>query len=829
MADRDNFTEEDLRRGSGTEFLGAVGQALMNSDGHVSLVDETSDHVDADEINLAASSNMRSNNSRSPRSAGRTQSSRSRSPTRKGGVPKANSGTTTWRRNVSRPNFERTAVAPTRKTPGRNMSGSGRHHGTNRHSSFVRHYSDDDDDKDNDLLDSDDDLLEDDDFDVSAREDSSQSDKSLNTIKEQASIRGSSTSKASTSGGRGGGRDSDRKSLWKSREGVVDQSVNLMDAETGQYQHKKKKGGSKRGAGLGFRQKSLVDIFLHDDTERSSKVWGIDSFNGDPNKDYYDDDRSRATRWIICIVLFLMVLTAFIIVPDFGLIDLVSSDSDEQESTPVTPAPTSLAPTPSPVAPEAPEEEEEEETAPTEAEAANLEPPEEPEAEEQPLVVNTEQEEGGTSLLDVIRPNEEPIAVIAPETPPPEATTSPFPPRSSNEQQLEFLVIDQDVSNPEDFQDPESPQSKALSWIVSQDPAKLPVPGAEGVKVDNVQQAKRQLMQRYALAVFYFAMETGVEGGNQQQGQRLLRQQQRDASSSRHLESNEQRDNRRQFDMEWTRGASVCEWPGIQCNNQQEVTTLDASNCLLAGSLPREIFRGTAMPALTTLDLSYNELQGILPSFAPNISMGRSFSDEMGNKLEKLYLQHNSIEGTIEPLLDLPHLTYADLSTNGFTGTIAKAFGTRLTELDTFHLAMNNVGGTLPSELASMTRLARLDLEGNQFTGSIPPSWSRLSKLEVLTLSHCDELEGTIPSALANMPSMKYLSLQKTNLEGPIPSFLGGLTHLKELYLHNTKLTGQMPRELCSLRDANSLEALTSDCSDIGGVACDCCTDCFFR
>ena len=41
----------------------------------------------------------------------------------------------------------------------------------------------------------------------------------------------------------------------------------------------------------------------------------------------------------------------------------------------------------------------------------------------------------------------------------------------------------------------------------------------------------------------------------------------------------------------------------------------------------------------------------------------------------------------------------------------------RVTELD---LSGNNLRGTLPAELASLTELASLDLSGNQLRGQIP-------------------------------------------------------------------------------------------------------------
>lgn len=71
-----------------------------------------------------------------------------------------------------------------------------------------------------------------------------------------------------------------------------------------------------------------------------------------------------------------------------------------------------------------------------------------------------------------------------------------------------------------------------------------------------------------------------------------------------------------------------------------------------------------------------------------------------------------------------------------------------------------------------------LNMENNLFSGSIPSAWSSMSNMEVLSLAHCDAVDGGIPFALHSMPKLKYLSLQKTSVKGLIPSFLGDLTNL---------------------------------------------------
>jgi hypothetical protein len=88
-----------------------------------------------------------------------------------------------------------------------------------------------------------------------------------------------------------------------------------------------------------------------------------------------------------------------------------------------------------------------------------------------------------------------------------------------------------------------------------------------------------------------------------------------------------------------------------------------------------------------------------------------------------------------------------------------------ITEMD---LGGNNLKGTIPSSVGSMTGLTSMDLTGNN-------------------------LKGTIPSSLASLTKLTGLDLEENNLKGTIPSSLASLTLLTELRLNNNALTGLVP------------------------------------
>ena len=116
----------------------------------------------------------------------------------------------------------------------------------------------------------------------------------------------------------------------------------------------------------------------------------------------------------------------------------------------------------------------------------------------------------------------------------------------------------------------------------------------------------------------------------------------------------------------------------------------------------------------------------------------------------------------------------------------------RVVELD---LSENELNGTIPSELANLSNLETLNLSENQLRGTIPPELGNLSNLEVLHLFE-NRLSGTIPSELGNLSNLGALGLFNNNLRGTIPSDLAKLNNLRYLFLWGNQLDGSIPSEL---------------------------------
>ena len=193
----------------------------------------------------------------------------------------------------------------------------------------------------------------------------------------------------------------------------------------------------------------------------------------------------------------------------------------------------------------------------------------------------------------------------------------------------------------------------------------------------------------------------------------------------------------------WLSPISECEWFGVECNGDDEVSSLTLIANGLVGKLIPEL---ASLTGLESLDLSHNALTDDLPN-----SLGKPES-----KLRQLSLSHNALEGTIP---------------NSWFYT--------LTSMETFNVEHNKLSGTISSTLLPKwsATLRELLLSNNEFRGSLPPTLGRSRGLKILDVSN-NKFEDGIPPEIGNLRQLNYLNLSGCKLRGSIPAEIGELNRL---------------------------------------------------
>ncbi|KAF8035269.1 hypothetical protein BT93_C1328 [Corymbia citriodora subsp. variegata] len=230
------------------------------------------------------------------------------------------------------------------------------------------------------------------------------------------------------------------------------------------------------------------------------------------------------------------------------------------------------------------------------------------------------------------------------------------------------------------------------------------------------------------------------------------------------------------------------------------VTNIRLKNFNLTGIFPDEFGNLTY---LTEIDLTRNYISGMLPATLTQIpltnlsALGNRISGipkEIGNisTLEELVLEDNLLEGALEPNIgSLSRLRRLLLSANNFTGTIPESFG-NLKNLEDFRIDGSTLSRKIPDFIGKWTKIKRLDMQGTSMEGPIPLSISLLTNLTELRISDLKGPSSDFPD-LQGMSMMKTLILRNCLLTGSIPGYIGKWTKLTTLDLSANRLSGQVP------------------------------------
>ncbi|KAK1381315.1 putative leucine-rich repeat receptor-like protein kinase [Heracleum sosnowskyi] len=171
--------------------------------------------------------------------------------------------------------------------------------------------------------------------------------------------------------------------------------------------------------------------------------------------------------------------------------------------------------------------------------------------------------------------------------------------------------------------------------------------------------------------------------------------------------------------------------------------------------------------------------------------------------LQTLHLSLCKLNGSIPYQIGmLSKLKYLSLSGNYLSGTLPSSLG-NLTSLEHLDVSSNNLNGSIPSEIGTLSNLIELYLSLNQFSGSLDLHDANLTHLKILEVSY-NSLTGSIP--IFKCSGLQYLILSHNLLSGNIPKELGNCYSLVELDLSSNNLSGSIPNNFRCLVNLTYLE-----------------------
>ncbi|TYI75955.1 hypothetical protein E1A91_D06G043200v1 [Gossypium mustelinum] len=216
---------------------------------------------------------------------------------------------------------------------------------------------------------------------------------------------------------------------------------------------------------------------------------------------------------------------------------------------------------------------------------------------------------------------------------------------------------------------------------------------------------------------------------------------------------------------------SPCAWFGIHCNHADSVTKINLTGYGVKGTL--HLFPFLSLPNLAELDLSTNELYGIIP---PKI-IARLYGNQLSGPIPEEI-------GNLNSLVDL------ELSENQLNGSIPASLG-NLSNLEILFLRNNLLSGSIPNEIGNLMKLSMLELDHNNLTGNLPQGICRGGSLEYFTAND-NQLTGPIPQGLKNCTRLKRVYLERNRLKGNLSEDLGVYPNLKFIELSDNEFYGEV-------------------------------------
>ncbi|KAF7804610.1 MDIS1-interacting receptor like kinase 2-like [Senna tora] len=175
---------------------------------------------------------------------------------------------------------------------------------------------------------------------------------------------------------------------------------------------------------------------------------------------------------------------------------------------------------------------------------------------------------------------------------------------------------------------------------------------------------------------------------------------------------------------------------------------------------------------------------------------GAIVCDITNTTVSQINISGANLTGTLTGLdfASLPNLTHLNLNNNNFGGSIPSAIG-NLSKLTFLDLGNNLFDGALPSELGLLKELQYLSVYNNNLTGVIPYQLMNLLKVWYLDFGSNYFVNPRDWSQYSSMSSLTltHLSLALNSFTSEFPSFILQCQNLTFLDLSNNPITGLIP------------------------------------